>query len=162
MKKWCFSLVIMLSLCLIMSACGSQVTEDESYSPDAGSASSGISDHVSEYGLLTEYDVASRELIYMPIEIIEESDTERIKELKEQGIELEFPNGHFVYQSSEIQLSFPVDESVSVSLLNDEFTLEQSSIDSVADRLEGHPPFFLCKLDFIEGRIVGIEEYFVP
>lgn len=163
MKKLCVSVAIALSLCFAMSACGSQVTEDvQSHSSDAGNASSGMSDDVSEYGLLADYDAESRELTYAPIEIVEESDTERIKELEEQGVELEFPNGYFVYQSNEIQLSFPVAESVLVSLLNDEFSLEESSMDAVADRLEGHPPFFLCELHIVEGKIVSIEERFVP
>lgn len=162
MKKLCFSVAIVLSLCLAMSACGSQVTENvQSHSSDAGSASSGISDDVKEYGLITGYDVESRELTYVPIEIVEESDTKRIKELEEQGLELEFSNGYFVYQSNEIQLRFPVTEPVSVSLLNDEFSLEVSNMDVVAERLEGHPPFFLCELHIVEGKITRIEERFI-
>lgn len=163
MKKLSLVMALVLLLCFAMSACGNLSTGDvQSHPTEAESVSGGISDTVSEYGLLSGYDAESGKLTYIPIEIVEESDGERIKELEAQGVELEFPNGYFVYQSNEIELNFSVAESASISLLNDEFTLEQSSIDAVADRLEGHPPFFLCKLDLVEGTIVGIAEHFVP
>lgn len=162
MKKL-FSAMTLLALCLALSACGASSDENISSAvSDAQGASDGISDDISEYGLLASYDVDSGELTYAPIEIIEESDTVRIKELEAQGVELEFPNGYFVYQSNEIQLSLPVSESVSVSLLNDELTSEASNMDAVSERLEGHPPFFLCRLHIAEGVIDGIEERFVP
>lgn len=125
-------------------------------------ASHGISDDITVYGLLLEYICDSRVLTYTPIEIIDSSDTKRIKDLEAHGVELEFPNGYFIYQPNDSKLSFPVIQSVSVELLNDEFTLEKSSIDVVSERLEGHPPFFLCKLHIVGGKIIDIEERFVP
>lgn len=163
MKKPYFIVALMLLVCLAMSACGSKAGENAQIHSSADvSAYSGISGDVREYGLLISYDAKSRELNYEPIEIVEASDTDRIKELEEQGVALEFPNGYFVYQPNKTQLRVPVDESVSVSLLNEAFSLEKSSMDAVADRLEGHPLFFLCRLHTAKGKITSIEERFVP
>lgn len=163
MKKLLLDVFLLLSLCFALTACGNQTVADiQSQSADAGDASSGISDDIAEYGLLSSYDSDTGELTYIPAEIVDESDTQRIGELEAQGIDVDCSNGYFVYQSKEIELHFAVSESVCVSLLNDAYVLEKSDMDALANRLEGHPQFFLCQLHLVEGVITEIEEIFIP
>lgn len=201
MKKLFLGIVISVLLCVLLSACGSEnsdqletcqpdeventseikATEDVSPCPTESTTSekkiiediqtqlpedvsetSGVIDDVTGYGLLTSYDVKSRELTYTPYDVLEEDDAKKIRELRKQGMEPDFPNGFFIYKVEEISLSLPVSESVEVSLLDDEYILQRSSMDEVSERLEGHPEFLLCQLHMIDGVIVGIEERFVP
>lgn len=122
----------------------------------------GVADDISQYGLLKSYDEKERLLTYEPIEIIDENDTQRINQLRKQGVELDFPNGYFIYQPNKVQLTYYVSESVKVQLLDNLYTLRESSMEEVAKRLEGHPEFFLCKLHILGGNIVEMGEHFTP
>ena len=72
------------------------------------------------------------------------------------------PNGHTVYTPAEFILTQPYSGHVEVWLLNNEQALEESSVVALADQLEGHPEFFLCKLGVVNGTIVTVEEIYLP
>lgn len=163
MKALLITLIVFLSInfALIKNTVNNDISHD-TIDTDKNAISDGISEYVENYGIIANYDSNKRILSYTYVEIVDENDKQRISELKQLGVEMDFPNGYFIFMSNDFLLDCEVSESVSVELLNEESVLEKSSIDEFADRLEGHPEFFLCKLKMYEGKVIAIEEIFTP
>lgn len=114
------------------------------------------------YGLLKAVDTKDMLLSYQEAEVIYDTDTQRINQLKVQGVELDVSNGYTVYPLAEFIVAQPYSQSVEILCLSDTHTHEITDVSELSERLEKHPELLLCKLGILNGTIVTIEEAYLP
>lgn len=119
-------------------------------------------------GVVVGCDAARGTVSFIYTEWIDEGDTQRIAQLKEIGIDPDFPNGYYLYQPSNDVLTSPTAKDVKVALLRQdgEAALYIASLSDVADYI-AHPegeetPFLLVNLTIKGGVIVEMDQIYTP
>lgn len=104
----------------------------------------------------------SKTLTFDIVELIFDSDTDRVEELKELGItEENFMTGFYIYNEDSNELTYSYDESLSIELLNlDGINLEISNAKELEDILSNRE--ILANLNIKDELVTSIKEQYLP
>ncbi|WP_391117452.1 hypothetical protein [Psychrobacillus sp. L3] len=141
-------LTALISVTMLISACSSGSNTEEVQTEEM-------------LAYLTNYDEKTKSLTFDEIEWIDESDTERIKEL---GLdpESDFPSGFQIYNESEQTKSLKVSNDVEMDVVNGANLQEPLRIDiqELAKRIQVYKPLFYLTIN--NNVIIKMSEKYTP
>lgn len=102
-------------------------------------------------------------LSYIDTEWVDEDDNARIAELEKLGVELDFPNGYYIYQPDETKKTIELADNVKILFVDEEMgdtytaTLEQLK-QRLTPNEDGEVFFGYADLKISNGKVVKITE----
>lgn len=143
------AILAMLSV-ILLGACSEEETPKEE-----------ISQNGEKLANIINYELSTRTLTLDEVEWIEESDTDRIKEL-ELDVEKDLPTGFVVYNETNEELSIQLAEDAELFLVNQENPSEPRAVDEkefISYLLGVKGPYSITVED---EEVVKIEEKYMP
>jgi hypothetical protein len=102
-------------------------------------------------------------LSYIDTEWVDEDDTTRIAQLESLGVEVDCPNGYFIYQPDETLKTIELSDDVEILFMDEEMgTTYDADLEQLTQRLtpdsDGDVFFGFADLTIVNGKVVKITE----
>lgn len=149
-KKSGWSMVVLVLLGIILlGACSEEETQKVAETPGE------------QLVIIKNYELSTRNLALDEVEWIEESDTDRIEELKLDA-EKDLPTGFVIYNETKEEVSMKLAEDAEFLLVNQENPSEPRAVDEkefISYLLAVKGPYYVTVED---EEVVKIEEKYMP
>lgn len=145
--------LIMLSV-ILLGACSEEGTSKEATPKKSTSSDEQLAN-------IMNYDLSTRTLTIDEVEWIEESDTDRIKELG-LDVEKDLPTGFVIYNETNEESSIKLSEEAELFLVNQENPSKPRSVDEkefISYLLSVRGPYYITVEDNV---VVKVEEKYLP
>lgn len=149
-KKSSWSMVVLAMLSIILlGACSEEETTKDVKNPGE------------QLAIIKNYELSTRDLVLDEIEWIEESDTDRIKELG-LDVEKDLPTGFVMYNETKEEVSMKLAEDAEFLLVNQENPSEPRVVDEkefISYLLAVKGPYYVTAENDV---VVKVEEKYMP
>ena len=141
--------ILVMGSIILLGACSKEETSKEEETPGK------------QLAIIKNYELPTRNLVLDEVEWIEESDTDRIKELG-LDVEKDLPTGFVIYNEIKEEVAMNLAEDAEFFLINQEDPSEQRAVDEkefTSYLLGVKGPYYVTGEDDV---IVKVEEKYMP